>query len=410
MRIAIFTETFLPKTDGIVTTLCQTIHQLRQLGHEVLVFAPDGGIAEFEQCRVVGMRSLPFPLYPELRLALPRASIRRILTEFKPDLLHVADPALLGIAGLYYGGGKDGGPLRLPLIVAYHTDLLKYPHYYGLGFLQPCVVKILRIRHNRATLNLCTSELMVSQLKEHGIAPVALWPGAVDSDLFSPSRASEQMRARLTQANPDGPLVLFVGRLSSEKNLESLRDWLEGSPGVRLAFVGDGPQRSKLERHFAGLPVFFAGFLYKEELAAAYASSDIFVMPSRTETLGLVVLEAMASGLPVVAARAGGIPEMIEEGVTGYLVSTSSEATKRIATLLASTTARQLMGATARAQVSRRSWKCATLQLIRLYDKAIEMQRMSRLGARHSPAEDSRSKTKRALGRAVIFAARKLLP
>ena len=143
MRIAFFTETFLPKTDGIVTTLCQTIHQLREIGHEVLIFSPAGGIVEFENCPVVGMKSIAFPLYPELRLALPRASMRKVLAEFMPDILHVADPALLGIAALYYGGGKQGGALHLPVVVSYHTDLPNYLHYYGLGFLQPHVWKIL---------------------------------------------------------------------------------------------------------------------------------------------------------------------------------------------------------------------------------------------------------------------------
>ena len=143
-----------------------------------------------------------------------------------------------------------------------------------------------------------------------------------------------------------------MGRLAREKNLDSLRSWLHAFPQARLALVGDGPQRRKLEKHLAGLPVFFAGFLYKEELASAYASSDIFVMPSRTETLGLVVLEAMASGLPVVAARSGGIPEMIQDDVTGYLVETDSEAIERLGALLSWKQRREAMGERARAAAS----------------------------------------------------------
>lgn len=409
MKIAFFTDTFLPKMDGIVTTLCQTIRQLRELGHEVLIFAPEG-VGEFEGFRVVGMKSRAFPLYPELRLALPRASMRQVLTEFQPDILHVADPALLGFAGLYYGGGMDGGALRLPLVVAYHTDLPKYLHYYRLGFLEPYVWKILRIRHNRATMNLATSETMVSQLKEHGIEPVALWPGAVDCDLFRPCRGSAEMRDRLTQGNPESPLLLYVGRLSAEKNLESLRSLLEAYPQVRLALVGDGPHRPALEKHFAGLPVYFAGFLYKEELARAYGSSDVFVMPSRTETLGLVVLEAMASGLPVVAARAGGIPEMIEDGMSGYLVSTEAEAIEKLGLLLGSKEIREAMGQRARAEASRRSWRNATHQLVECYEEAIEMQRLRRSDGSSSAVVGVRGRTLRGLRRATIFAARKLLP
>lgn len=410
MRIAFFTETFLPKMDGIVTTLCQTIRQLRELGHEVLIFAPEGGITEFEGFRVVGMKSRAFPLYPELRLALPRASIRGVLNEFKPDVLHVADPALLGIAGLYYGGGRDGGALRLPLVIAYHTDLPKYLHYYGLGFLESYVWKILRSRHGRATINLCTSDLMVNELRQHGIEPVALWPGAVDSELFTPCRRSAEMRERLTQGHPESPLLLYVGRLSAEKNLESVKPVLEAFPGARLAVVGDGPHRKKLEKHFAGLPVYFAGFLYKEDLARAYASSDIFVMFSRTETLGLVILEAMASGLPVVAARAGGIPEMITNGANGYLIDTEDEAIERVGRLLGSKPDREAMGQMARAEACRRSWRNATLRLIERYEEAIGeiKQRQSESGDKPEPTAHRASP--RVLRRAIIFSARKLLP
>ncbi len=410
MRVAFFTETFLPKTDGIVTTLCQTIRQLRELGHEVLIFSPDGGISEFEGFPVIGMKSHAFPLYPELHLALPRASMRATLAAFKPDILHVADPALLAIAGLYYGGGNEGGALRLPLVVAYHTDLPKYLHYYGLGFLEPYVWKILRVRHRRATINLCTSELMVRQLQEHGIGHVVLWPGGVDADLFHPSRTSDAMRSRLTQGHPESPLLLYVGRLSAEKNLESLRPILDAYPNLRLALVGDGPQRKSLEQHFAGSPVFFAGFLHKEELAAAYASSDIFVMPSRTETLGLVVLEAMCSGLPVVAARAGGIPEMIDHQVNGYLFEADEEAIQHIGELLQSKQKRQTIGERARVQASARSWRSATLQLIDYYRQALELQPIGPRPSLAPPARGLRAGTRKAVRRATLYTVRKLLP
>ncbi|WP_109485689.1 glycosyltransferase family 4 protein [Occallatibacter savannae] len=410
MRIALFTETFLPKTDGIVTTLCQTIRQLRQLGHEVLIFSPEGGIREFEGFRVVGMKSSAFPLYPELRLALPRASMRSILSDFMPDILHIADPALLGIAGLYYGGGPHGGALHLPVVVSYHTDLPQYLHYYGLGFLEPHVWKFLRIRHRRAAINLCTSTLMVAQLREHGIDHVALWPGGVDADLFRPERRSAEMRNRLTQGEPDAPLLLYVGRLSAEKNLESLRAWIEGNPGVRLALVGDGPRRTHLEEHFKGLPVHFAGFLHKEELACAYASSDIFVMPSRTETLGLVVLEAMSSGLPVVAARAGGIPEMIQNEVSGLLVDTENEAAMRIGELLQSKPRRTAIGDAARTEASRRTWRCATKQLVDFYEQAIALSQAGRSLMQDSQPMGLRARSRKAMGRATVFALRKLLP
>jgi len=410
MRIALFTETFIPKVDGIVTTLCQTVKQLTSLGHEVLIFAPSGGFDQFECSRIVGMKGRSFVFYPELSLSLPRASMRAQIAEFQPDLIHVADPALLGIAALYYGGGKQGGTMHLPLVVSYHTDLPKYLHYYGLGFLERYIWPILRVRHNRATINLCTSVAMVDQLREHGIERVALWPGGVDADRFQPARSSPEMRSRLTQGHPESPLLLYVGRISAEKSIEELRPVLEALPHVRLALVGDGPHRKAIEHHFKGLPVYMAGFLHGEELAAAYASSDVFVMPSRTETLGLVILEAMSSGLPVVAARAGGIPEMIEHGVSGYLFDEESEAVAAIAQLLQSLEKRGKIGAIARTQASQHGWKKATCQLLHHYQDACEQQSISYHRAEPPPHAGLAYRTKRALGRTALFAARKLLP
>ena len=408
MRIALFTETFLPKIDGIVTTLSETVRQLMTLGHEVLIFAPDGGLTQFEGARIIGMKGRSFALYPELRLSLPRASMRAQIREFQPDLLHVADPALLGIAALYYGGGKNGGGLHLPLVISYHTDLPAYLHYYKLGFLEPHIWRIMRIRHNRATLNLCTSEAMMDQLRQHGIHRVALWPGGVDTARFHPDRRSAEMRARLTGGHPESPLLVYVGRLSAEKDVERLKPVLEALPGARLALVGDGPQRKALEEHFAGLPVHLAGFLRGAELAAAFASSDVFVMPSRTETLGLVVLEAMSSGLPVVGARAGGIPEMIVDGVTGSLFDTEAEAVQAIRPLLECSEKRRSFGQAARAHAIEHSWKAATVHLLEHYKTACASQNV--MPDSSPPPRGLRPRLRRAARRGTMYAIRKLLP
>lgn len=410
MRIALFTETFVPKIDGIVTTLCETVRHLKSLGHEVLVFAPDGGIAEYEGTCIIGMRGHSFALYPELRLSLPRASMRTRIEEFQPDLLHVADPALLGIAALYYGGGAHGGALHLPLVISYHTDLPAYLHYYKFGFMERYIWRIMRIRHNRATLNLCTSVAMMEQLQQHGIGRVALWPGGVDTSRFHPDRRSEAMRTRLSGGHPESPLLVYVGRLSAEKDIERLKPILEALPGARLALIGDGPHRTVLEEHFAGMPVYLAGFLRGEELAAAYASSDVFVMPSRTETLGLVVLEAMSSGLPVVGARAGGIPEMIVDGLTGALFDTEAEAIEAIRSLLQCPDKRRSTGIAARAHAANHSWKAATLQLIEHYKAACQMQNVVP-EATPAPARPGlRRRARKMARRTTMYAIRKLLP
>ncbi len=410
MRIALFTETFVPKVDGIVTTLTQTIRQLKSLGHEILIFAPEGGVTEYENCRIVGVRGYAFPFYPELRLSFPHASIRQILEEFRPDVIHAAEPVLLGIAALYYGGGHDGGSLRVPVVVSYHTDLPKYLAHYRLSFLEPYIWSLLRLRHKRATLNLCTSGAILGQLQEHGISPVALWPGGVDADRFHPSRRSEAMRVRLTQGHPDSPLLLYAGRLSPEKEIERLLPILRAVPNARLALVGDGPHRRVLERQFEGLPVFMAGFLHGDELAAAFASSDIFVMPSRTETLGLVVLEAMASGIPAVAARAGGIPEMIDDGVNGFLFDDEAQAAEAVQRLVADPARCEAAGQAAREAAMDRSWKMATCRLLDHYQTARTTQHIGPLAVAPPGPLTLGLRVRQALGAATIFAIRKLLP
>ncbi len=410
MRVALFTETFIPKIDGIVTTLCETVRQLKMLGHEVLVVAPDGGFTEFEGARIVPMKGYSFALYPELRLSLPHASLRKILRDFDPDLLHVADPALLGVAALYYAGGKDGGALRLPLVVSYHTDLPAYLRYYKLGFLEPHIWRIMRARHNRATLNLCTSAAMLQELEQHRIERVRLWPGGVDTARFRPDRQSPSMRARLTDGHPESPLLLYVGRLSAEKDVERLKPILEALPGVRLALVGDGPHHKQLAQHFAGMPVMLAGFMRGDELAAAFASADGFVMPSRTETLGLVVLEAMARGLGGGGESAGGIPEMIQDGVNGCLFDGVDEAVAAIQGILHSPGKRAAIGAAGRVYAVEHSWKAATFCLLEHYRTACATQNVVPDPAPLPADSGFRFRAKKMARRSTIYAIRKLLP
>ncbi len=366
MRIAFFSETFIPKVDGIVTRLRNTISQLRRAGDEVLIFAPEGGIVDFEGARVVGMPAVPFPLYPELRLALPRSSMRKTLLDFQPDVIHAVDPVLLGVAGIYYAS-----TLRIPLVVSYHTQLPKYLHYYRLGSIEGLVWKLLRTRHNGAALNLCTSSAMVDDLTRHGIARVVLWQRGIDTDLFCQERASRGMRAYLSQGHLDSPLLLYVGRLSAEKNIEQLKRILSAMPEARLALVGGGPHRNILEKHFHGTPTFFPGYMEGQRLACAFASADMFVLPSRTETLGLVLLEAMAAGCPVIAARAGGIPDLVEDGVSGFLFEEEQEAIQAVRLLLQDPAKRECVRRHARREAERWSWTASTDQLRMFYRQVL---------------------------------------
>lgn len=367
MRIALFTETFLPKVDGIVTRLRHTVEHLQRSGNEVIVFAPDGGITEYKGARVYGVTGFPLPMYPELKMALPRPAIGHALEEFQPDIIHVVNPAVLGLAGLYYGKS-----LKIPLVASYHTHLPQYLQHYNLGMLEGLLWELLKSAHNQAELNLCTSTAMVAELTAHGIERVDLWQKGVDTELFHPGLATDEMRSHLSSGFPQHPLLLYVGRLSVEKEIERIKPVLEAIPDARLALVGDGPHRAFLEQHFAGTPTHFVGYLTGRDLGSAFASADAFIFPSRTETLGLVLLEAMAAGCPVVAASSGGIPDIVTSGINGFLFDPQIGdqgailATER---LLAQAQERETIRQNARLEAERWGWAAATNQLVAYYQK-----------------------------------------
>lgn len=379
MRIAIFSEVFLPKIDGITNRLRNTIECMTIAGHEVLVFAPETAQAQHAGARVVRVPGLPFPPYPELRATLPDPRIVWELARFRPDVVHAVGPACLGVWGI--GAAKA---LRLPIVASYHTDLPGYMPLHGLGWAQPAAWPMIRTVHNAATLNLTPSRYTRNELLAHGIWNVGLWRGGVDTELFHPERRSLAMRERLCDGRPDAPLLLYAGRLSPEKNLESLAWLLDALPGVRLALVGDGPGRQRLERVFAGTPTHFAGFLRGEELATAFASADLFVMPSRTETLGFVVMEAMSAGTPVIAARAGGIPDLVEHDEEGILFDPErpDDLVESVRDLLAHRGRRQFLARNARKRAEECTWTAETRRLLRHYGKAIRLHRRSSLAAR----------------------------
>ncbi|MDZ8080370.1 MAG: glycosyltransferase family 1 protein [Nostoc sp. DcaGUA01] len=376
MRIALFTETFLPKVDGIVTRLRHTVDHLQRNGNQVLVIAPDGGITEHKGAKVYGITGFPLPLYPELKMALPRPAIGYALEEFQPDIIHVVNPAVLGLSGIFYSK-----MLKIPLVASYHTHLPQYLQHYGLGMLEGLLWELLKGAHNQAALNLCTSTAMMEELSAHGIERVDLWQRGVDTELFHPDLASLEMRSRLSQNHPESPLLLYVGRLSAEKEIERIKPILEAIPEARLALVGDGPHRQALEKHFAGTNTYFVGYLMGQELGSAFASADAFIFPSRTETLGLVLLEAMAAGCPVVAARSGGIPDIVTDGVNGYLFDPTTDvqgALSATVRLLEEKQQRDIIRQNARREAESWGWAAATSQLQDYYQKVVFSQQLTK--------------------------------
>jgi glycosyltransferase involved in cell wall biosynthesis len=365
VKVAFFTETFLPKVDGIVTRLTKTVQHLVAAGDEVLIFCPEGAPDSHMGARVVGVPAMPLPLYPELKLALPRPAVSEALDQFRPDLVHVVNPAVLGLGGIWLARTRG-----LPLVASYHTHLPKYLEHYGMGMLEPLLWELLKAAHNQAQLNLCTSTAMVEELSEKGIQNTALWQRGVDTELFTPDLRSNSMRRRLHGDHDDtSHLLLYIGRLSAEKQIERIRPVLDALPHARLALVGDGPHRQQLERVFEGTPTTFVGYLSGRELASAYASGDAFLFPSSTETLGLVLLEAMAAGCPVVGARRGGIPDIVTDGENGRLYDPEDpeSLTEAVSGLLGDDTARARLRLAARREAERWGWAGATDQLRNYY-------------------------------------------
>ena len=373
MKIALFTETFLPKVDGIVTRLTKTVQHLVAAGDEVIVFCPEGAPPDYCGAQVVGVPAMPLPLYPELKLALPRPAVAEALERFGPDLVHVVNPAVLGLGGIWLAKTKG-----YPLVASYHTHLPKYLEHYGMGMLEPLLWELLKAAHNQAVLNLCTSNAMVQELSDKGIQHTALWQRGVDTELFRPELRSQAMRQRLLNGRSDtGQLLLYIGRLSAEKQIERIRPVLDAMPDARLALVGDGPYRQQLESLFAGSATHFVGYLAGEELAAAYASGDAFLFPSSTETLGLVLLEAMAAGCPCVAANRGGIPDIVSDGLNGCLyepdgadggAGSLTAATQR---LLSDRQHHDQLRQAARSEAERWGWGGATEQLRGYYRQVL---------------------------------------
>lgn len=374
LKIALVSETFLPKVDGVVTRLVATLEALEAMGHEVLVLAPPRAPDSLAGHRVVSAPGLPFPWYPELSFAMPSARLAGEITRFSPDVVHVVNPVFFGSWGAVMA--RRAG---LPLLASFHTDP-KVVHNLSLGWFRRPLEIIDREIHNLAHVNLCTSPQMVELARSLGIDRVRLWPKAVDASRFNPSHASVAARERLSGGHPEQPLVVYAGRVSFEKRVDVLAEAVRSLGGkARFAVVGDGPALGHLKQQLAGTDTVFTGFLDGDELSAAYASGDVFAFPSDSETLGFAAIEAMAAGVPVVAARSGGIPHIVEHEQTGLLVEPGDGGalTAGIERLLADQGLRRLLAVNGRREAEKWSWRASTQALVGRYRDAIRVESLS---------------------------------
>jgi glycosyltransferase involved in cell wall biosynthesis len=372
LRIAIFTETFLPKIDGIVSILCLLLQRLQEQGHRVLLFGPPGGPSAYAGAEIVGVGGPRLPFYPELRINIPRRFVWERIKAFQPDLIHVVNPVFLGPFGLSYARR-----LKTPTVASFHTDLPRYAQFYGAGFVAPAIWAYLRALHNRADVNLCPSTAVRSELQQQGFRRVRWWQRGIDTDLFTPGARRAEVRERLTDGHPDDFLIVNVGRQAPEKQLELLRTTISPEPNVRLALIGAGPSHEHLRKVFAGTPTVLTGYLRGQELVDAYRAADAFIFPSTTETFGLVALEAMACRLPVIAARTGGVLDTVIDGYNGlfYDPAAPDQMRAHIRRLRDDLTLRNHLAENALAHARSRAWRATMDQLVDYYHAAIRVFR-----------------------------------
>ena len=321
MRIAIITENFLPKLDGVTRTLARLLQHLQNNGHQVLLLGPESGMDTYAGAEVIGTAGVPFPFYPELKFNFFRPLFLRRLIEFQPDIIHLVDPVILGATGL-----AAAQLLHIPLLSSYHTNLSAYCEYFGFSLLTKPMWYYNRFLHSQCALTFCPSLSTAAMLRLQGYSHLRIWPRGVDTTLFHPARRSEALRSAWLAAReqPENKrILLYVGRISWEKNLDLLVQAYQqvDTQHCHLVMVGEGPALTEIQQKLATYPVTYTGYLIGEALATAYASADIFTFPSHTETFGQVVLEAMASQLPIVGLLSEGVCDLVNDGQTGLLLN-----------------------------------------------------------------------------------------
>ncbi|MBL7979237.1 MAG: glycosyltransferase family 1 protein [Bacteroidetes Order II. Incertae sedis bacterium] len=374
MKVALFTGNYNHIADGVSLTLNRLVSHLELRGHTVLVFGPHSDRPAIKHTGAyVPVPSIPMPVGNRQEYRVPvrmGTDAARRLKAFKPDIVHLATPDMLGKAAIRYAKQAN-----TPIVASYHTNFCSYLSFYGLGWLEPMIWRHLRGFYKSCLQLYVPSQSMADVLHANGIlADMRIWEHGVEADRFNPTKRSLEWRRNLGFADEDR-VVAFVSRLVTEKGLDVFREVVQrlSADGVahKTLFVGAGPMEPGLR---AALPdAVFTGHLKGEALARAFASAEVFLFPSDTETFGLVTLEAMASGLPAVCADATGSKELVEPGVTGFLappkdVDAFYKATR---TILEDATLRQNMSQEAVKRAQLYDWETIMRKIECFYEEAI---------------------------------------
>ena len=324
LKVCLLTETFPPEVNGVSFTLAKLARGLSRLGAKVKVLRPKRSYkgADDEPWEEIDLPSCPIPNYPQLRFGLPCASrLRDLWQKERPDIIYLATEGPAGFSAL-----RIARKLRIPTVSGFHTNFDLYLKHYRISLIQPLVDAYLRWFHNRTSATFAPTDWMIEELQNKGYHNLRMLSRGVDRELFSPKQRSEKLRSNWGVARED-KVIVSVSRIAAEKNLDltcSLAEqMIETGKAQAGVIVGDGPELKRLKQKFKKLR--FTGCLSKQALAEHYASGDVFLFASVTETFGNVVTEALASGTPVVAYDYAAPSEFITEGVNGYLASMNDE-------------------------------------------------------------------------------------
>lgn len=359
MRVAVVTESFLPQVNGVTNSVLRVCEQLTQQGHQALVIAPGAGPVWWQGVRVVRTPSIPFPGYKDFRVALPSTGMLETLRSFRPDVVHLASPVMLGAQG-----GFAARRLGVPSVAIYQTDLAGFAARYRLGMTEDAVWRWLRKVHGVAARTLAPSRHAVRQLQDNGVDRVMRWARGVDLHRFHPEHRDAALRLRLA---PSGELLVgYIGRLAHEKEVGLLAR-IQCQAGVRLVVVGDGPQRRQLERQLPAAT--FLGFQTGPALAKTFSSLDVFVHTGSHETFCQAAQEALASGVPVVGPAAGGLLDLVQHGRNGLLFrpGSATDLARCVGDLQQDADGHRRMSVNARQSVERRSWQVIGNELLQHY-------------------------------------------
>ena len=322
LRIAVVTETWPPEVNGVAMTLAKLVQGLSHRNHDVQLIRPrqtktDSPMSDSSLEEVL-MRGMPIPRYPELKLGLPsKKTLVKTWTLRRPDVVHIATEGPLGWSAL-----QAAKVLKLPVTSDFRTNFQSYSKHYGVGWLRKPIVAYLRKFHNATACTMVPTRELMRTLSQNGFANLKVVSRGVDTKLFNISKRDTSLRSSWG-ATDDTKVLISVGRMAPEKNLDQVLKAYEAlqvtGQAFKLVMVGDGPLKEQFQKRYP--EIIFPGMLSQSNLAAYYASSDLFIFPSQTETFGNVTLEALASGIPVLAFDCAAARDWVQTGVNGWLVA-----------------------------------------------------------------------------------------